>query len=45
MLSHDQILTILNEQASPQVCYQQLIEWANSVGSKDNTTCIVIGVI
>jgi PPM family protein phosphatase len=45
MLSHGQILTILNEQASPQICCQRLIEWANSLGGKDNITCIVIEVV
>jgi protein phosphatase len=45
MLSHDQMLTILNEQASPQICCQRLIEWANSLGGKDNITCIVIEVV
>ncbi|NJM76400.1 MAG: serine/threonine-protein phosphatase [Acaryochloridaceae cyanobacterium RU_4_10] len=42
MLSQDQILTILNEQASSQICCQRLIEWANLLGGKDNITCIVI---
>jgi PPM family protein phosphatase len=45
MLSHDQMLTILNEQASPQVCCQRCIEWANALGGKDNITCIAIEVL
>jgi PPM family protein phosphatase len=45
MLSHDQILTILNEQVSPQVCCQRCIEWANALGGRDNITCIVIEVL
>jgi PPM family protein phosphatase len=45
MLSHDQMLTILNEQSSPQVCCQRCVEWANTLGGKDNITCIVIKVL
>lgn len=45
MLSHDQILTILNEQVSPQVCCQRCVEWANALGGIDNITCIVIEVL
>jgi PPM family protein phosphatase len=45
MLTHDQLLTIFNEQASPQVCCQRCIEWANALGGQDNITCIVIEVL
>lgn len=45
MLSDDQILTIFNEQASPQVCCQRLVEWADALGGKDNISCIVIEVV
>jgi PPM family protein phosphatase len=45
MLSHGQILTILNEQVSPQVCCQRCVEWANALGGRDNITCIVIEVL
>jgi PPM family protein phosphatase len=45
MLSDDQILTILNEQVSPQVCCQRCVEWANALGGRDNITCIVIEVL
>lgn len=44
MLSHDQMLTILNEQSSPQVCCQRCVGWANALGGRDNITCIVIEV-
>jgi PPM family protein phosphatase len=42
MLNHDQILTILSEQASPQVACHRFIEWANALGGKDNITCVII---
>jgi PPM family protein phosphatase len=45
MLNHDQIITILNEQTSPQVSCHRLIEWANALGGKDNITCTVIAVM
>lgn len=45
MLCDNQILTIFNEQASPQVCCQRLIEWADALGGKDNISCIVIKAI
>jgi PPM family protein phosphatase len=41
-LSHEQILTILNEQVSPYIACQRLTQWANTLGGKDNMTCIVI---
>jgi PPM family protein phosphatase len=43
-LSPDQLLTLLNEQTSPQICCQRCIEWANTLGGQDNITCIVIAI-
>jgi PPM family protein phosphatase len=42
MLNNDQIITILNEQTSPQVSCYRLIEWANMLGGKDNITCVLV---